>query len=393
MDRTDRTGLLKVGELARRAGTTVTTVKYYVKEGLVEPAYKTGPNMAYYDPGCVERIRLIKSLQKERYYPLSVIRDLLDKSGGDQREVDLLDAIHKVGARGGGESYSSGEALRLSGLTRQQAAELARHGLVNPATEGRRLVYSGEDLRVMKLARRRLEAGIPFAHTVRSFLAYETALRQAVEEDIQSFIRASFLADSATTEGAIRMIQVSDETLDAFVALRRPALNREYGSRQLDLLDSYAESLSRTLQWLETALRRRGFLRAAARLARAEEAGAGGEGVDRAAYYYGLLSRSRGEEITRRSMRCGQACAFFIAPGAPPSGTLEERFLEAAVRCCWLALAPPVLECAQAAAEAEERLLEAAGQWPGREGDGLVPELMEFLEREKMAPDRNGPGR
>ena len=48
---------------------------------------------------------------------------------------------------------------------------------------------------------------------------------------------------------------------------------------------------------------------------------------------------------------------------------------------------------AQAAAEAEERLLEAAGQWPGREGDGLVPELMEFLEREKMAPDRNGPGR
>lgn len=117
-----------MGELARRAGTTVTTVKYYVKEGLVEPAYKTGPNMAYYDPGCVERIRLIKSLQKERYYPLSVIRDLLDKSGGDQREVDLLDAIHKVGARGGGESYSSGEALRLSGLTRQQAAELARHG-------------------------------------------------------------------------------------------------------------------------------------------------------------------------------------------------------------------------------------------------------------------------
>ena len=41
--------LLRIGELAKEAGVSLTTVKFYAKEGLIRPARKTGRNMAYYD--------------------------------------------------------------------------------------------------------------------------------------------------------------------------------------------------------------------------------------------------------------------------------------------------------------------------------------------------------
>ena len=66
--------LLRIGELAKEAGVSLTTVKFYAKEGLIRPARKTGRNMAYYDRACVNTIGTIRRLQRERYYPLSVIK-------------------------------------------------------------------------------------------------------------------------------------------------------------------------------------------------------------------------------------------------------------------------------------------------------------------------------
>ena len=51
---------------------------HYLREGLLPEPVKTSRNMAYYPPEFVERIRLIKQLQEERFMPLRVIRDLLD---------------------------------------------------------------------------------------------------------------------------------------------------------------------------------------------------------------------------------------------------------------------------------------------------------------------------
>ena len=70
--------LLKISELAERADVPVATVRHYLREGLLPEPVKTSRNMAYYPPEFVERIRLIKQLQEERFMPLRVIRDLLD---------------------------------------------------------------------------------------------------------------------------------------------------------------------------------------------------------------------------------------------------------------------------------------------------------------------------
>ncbi len=75
--------LLKVSELSERSGVPVATIHHYLREGLLPEPVKTSRNMAYYPPEFVDRLRLIKQLQEERFMPLKVIRELLD--GGDVR--------------------------------------------------------------------------------------------------------------------------------------------------------------------------------------------------------------------------------------------------------------------------------------------------------------------
>ena len=73
-------GLLKISELAERSGVSAGTIKHYLREGLLggdDEIRRTSRNMAWYPPEFVERIRLIKRLQEERFMPLRVIGQLL----------------------------------------------------------------------------------------------------------------------------------------------------------------------------------------------------------------------------------------------------------------------------------------------------------------------------
>mgnify|MGYP002282979000 CR=1 FL=1 len=117
--------LLRIGELAKEAGVSLTTVKFYAKEGLIRPARKTGRNMAYYDRACVSTIATIRRLQRERYYPLSVIKRLMESAPVEQVELELLDAIHKSDAPDPGERVPLNEAARRSGLAKNLAGDRA----------------------------------------------------------------------------------------------------------------------------------------------------------------------------------------------------------------------------------------------------------------------------
>ena len=49
---------------------------------------RTSRNMAYYPPEYVERIRLIKRLQEDRFMPLRVIKDRIVERAVEQRESE-----------------------------------------------------------------------------------------------------------------------------------------------------------------------------------------------------------------------------------------------------------------------------------------------------------------
>src|SRR5438270_5172049 len=89
--------MLKISELAERSGVSAGTVKHYLREGLLDSGgevVRTSRNMAYYPTAFVERVRLIKRLQEERFMPLRVIRELLQRDPqAGARVIEFEDRI------------------------------------------------------------------------------------------------------------------------------------------------------------------------------------------------------------------------------------------------------------------------------------------------------------
>lgn len=73
---------LRIGQLARRAGVTPATLRYYEAAGLLVPASRTPAGYRIYDDGVLGRIAFIRQAQR---FGLSIgeIRRLLSGAGGD----------------------------------------------------------------------------------------------------------------------------------------------------------------------------------------------------------------------------------------------------------------------------------------------------------------------
>lgn len=236
-------GLLKISEVAKAADISVSTVKYYVKEGLVQIACKTGKNMAYYSPESVDRVKQIKSLQSEKYYPLSVIKRIVE-SGADSAEAQLLDTINKADELDYYETLPLSQAAKESGLKPRELVALISAGLIVPHKSGRSKLCCHGDLRLMKLVKCRMEAGIPLEQTISSFSMYESYLKEATRKDIESLVADGMLKKPLTTEDVDRIINISDETLDSFIGMKRYALNAEMGREYISKTEQMLSSLS-----------------------------------------------------------------------------------------------------------------------------------------------------
>ena len=103
-------------ELAEASGVSAGTIKHYLREGLLPEPVKTSRNMSWYPPEFVERIRLIKQLQEERFMPLKAIKAVLDEDPERaQALVELEDRIlERARSRRGrpGVAGRGGAALR-----------------------------------------------------------------------------------------------------------------------------------------------------------------------------------------------------------------------------------------------------------------------------------------
>ncbi|WP_326589078.1 MerR family transcriptional regulator [Streptomyces sp. NBC_01294] len=81
---------MRIGELGRRTGVSVPTIKYYVREGLLPPGELTSPNQASYGEAHERRLRLIRALLEVGGLSLSAIGEVLDAVDDKERPV------HKV---------------------------------------------------------------------------------------------------------------------------------------------------------------------------------------------------------------------------------------------------------------------------------------------------------
>ncbi len=79
MDRRSRAdNLMKVGAIARQAGVLPSKIRYYVKEGLIEPAGQTPGGFLLFEKGAaLRRLQLIDRLQREERLTVAEIRQRL----------------------------------------------------------------------------------------------------------------------------------------------------------------------------------------------------------------------------------------------------------------------------------------------------------------------------
>ncbi|MEW2418313.1 MerR family transcriptional regulator [Streptomyces sp. NPDC046866] len=81
---------MRISELSRRSGVPITTIKYYLREGLLPPGRATAPNQAEYDDSHVRRLRLVRALVGVRGLSVGAAKEVL--GGVYEREDDP----HKV---------------------------------------------------------------------------------------------------------------------------------------------------------------------------------------------------------------------------------------------------------------------------------------------------------
>ncbi|WP_338700504.1 MerR family transcriptional regulator [Streptomyces sp. Q6] len=115
---------MRIGELARRTGVPVPTIKYYSREGLLPAGERTSPNQVAYDDGHVRRLKLIRAMLEVGGLSIAAARDVLAEVDSPHRTVHGALGVaqsavtRSASERGGQEDWERAEA-EVSELVRR----------------------------------------------------------------------------------------------------------------------------------------------------------------------------------------------------------------------------------------------------------------------------------
>jgi DNA-binding transcriptional MerR regulator len=188
-------GLLKMKELSEASGVSAGTIKHYLREGLLPEPVRTSRNMAYYPPEFVERIRLIKQLQEERFMPLKLIRSLLERDTGRAM-------------------VSAAELKRRYDVPQEVLDRLAELEVLSPKGRG----YAPHDVEIVAAISRFRAGGYDerIGFTVYDTLRYKSALEPLVKEEVEVLLQR--VAGELEPDRAIELIEAGVEPLNDLIA-------------------------------------------------------------------------------------------------------------------------------------------------------------------------------
>jgi DNA-binding transcriptional MerR regulator len=199
-------GLLKMSQLAEASGVSSGTIKHYLREGLLPEPVRTSRNMAYYPPDFVDRIRLIKRLQEERFMPLRAIKRVIERAAEDEKS-----------------RVSAAELRRRHEIPREVLERLVELEVLTPTSRG----YAPSDAKIVEAIARFRAGGYDerIGFTVYDTLRYKRALEALVEEEVQVLMER--LGDM-DTDRAVELIEDGSEPLrDLIAALHQKLLVAE----------------------------------------------------------------------------------------------------------------------------------------------------------------------
>ena len=184
-------GMLKMKELAEQSGVSTGTIKHYLREGLLgedDDVLRTSRNMAYYPPEFVDRVRLIKRLQEDRFMPLRLIKGVLDEDPERAHKmIELEDKIlERAVEREAGERISAAEVRRRYDMPRNVLDRLAELEVLSPNSRG----YDSDDVKIIEAISRFRAGGYDerLGFTVYETLRYREALEPLVQEEVRTLL-------------------------------------------------------------------------------------------------------------------------------------------------------------------------------------------------------------
>jgi DNA-binding transcriptional MerR regulator len=207
--------LLRMGELAEASGVSAATIKHYLREGLLPEPVKTSRNMAYYPPEFVDRIRLIKQLQEERFMPLRVIRSMLDEDPDRARTlVELEDRILERALAGERTRTSAAEVRERYDVPAEVLDRLEEIEVLSPNSRG----YTPSDVKIIEAISRFRAGGYEEAigFTVYDTLRYKRAMEDLVREEVE--VLMDRVAGKMEPDRAMELIEAGAEPLKDLIA-------------------------------------------------------------------------------------------------------------------------------------------------------------------------------
>jgi len=223
--------LLRMRELAEAAGVSAGTIKHYLREGLLPEPIKTSRNMAYYPLEFVERVKLIKQLQEERFLPLKVIKEILENGGegeGPERLRALIELEDRVLERALGrqdaKAMSEREVRERYGLPAEALDRLERLEVLSPQVRNGARRYGPDDVQIIEAVSRMRASGYSEAlgFTVYDTLIYKRNLERLVREEVGVMMER--LAGEMKPDEAAELLERAVEPMRDLVAAMRAKL-------------------------------------------------------------------------------------------------------------------------------------------------------------------------
>ena len=182
----------RMRDLCELTGLDRQTVHFYIQQGLVPEGCKTGRNMAYYGPEHLDRIRLIRKLQHERFLPLKAIKAMFDGRDDsftpEQRTLlaDVRPHLAAVVGEGDTETVAVAALLVAHGVTKRELRKMEELGLLTTITQDGELRVAAQDAWMIELWGQLRAAGLSreLGFEVDDIAIYEEAISDLLDREL-----------------------------------------------------------------------------------------------------------------------------------------------------------------------------------------------------------------
>lgn len=169
---------LRMRDLTEATGLPKSAILHYLAQGLLPEPVRTGPNMAYYDPVCVERIKFIKAMQNSYSFPLSKIKHLLEQKDQGRNIHPLIELSEAIFGDEEGPLLNEKEFCQATGLSHDEVQTLTETGILLPLEPG---IFNHRDINAGRMYAR----GIALGATPADLAFYARAAQEIVDGEMR----------------------------------------------------------------------------------------------------------------------------------------------------------------------------------------------------------------